>query len=49
MAKINDEKISKNSSEKMPIAVVIITNQKVSPAVTATDLKRGEESCIFSK
>tara|TARA_B100000029_G_C17021392_1_gene758704 strand:- start:90 stop:221 length:132 start_codon:yes stop_codon:yes gene_type:complete len=32
------------SNEKLPVAVVIIINQKVNPAVTATDLKRGDDN-----
>ena len=43
---MDNANISKNSNEKYPVAVVIIVHQKVNPAVTATDLKRGEDSCI---
>ena len=42
-----DTKINKYSNEKFPIPVVIITNQNVNPAVIASDLKRGDESCII--
>ena len=42
-----DTKINKYSNEKFPIPVVIITNQKVNPAVTANDLKRGDDNCNF--
>ena len=44
--RIETEKINKNSYEKQPVATVIITNQNVNPAVTATDLKRGDENFI---
>ena len=37
----------RNSNEKNPKAVLPIANQKVDPAVTATDLKRGDDSSIF--
>ena len=47
MIKTESEKISRDSYEKYPVAEVRITNQKVSPAVTAMDLKRGDESCNF--
>ena len=46
MARTTDKNIINNSNEKYPVAVVIIVNQKVNPAVTAIDLKRGEDSCI---
>ena len=42
-----DEKINKYSNENLANIVVNITNQNVNPAVTANDLKRGEEICIF--
>ena len=45
--KIEIEKIIKNSYEKYPVMEVMIKNQKVSPAVTAIDLKRGDENCNF--
>ncbi len=48
-AKIDNENIAKNSNVKYPEAVVIITNQKVNPAVTAIDLKRGDDSCNFKQ
>ena len=41
------EKISKNSYEKYPVAEVRIINQKVNPAVTAIDLKRGDDNFNF--
>tara|TARA_A100001037_G_C15097065_1_gene612040 strand:- start:345 stop:500 length:156 start_codon:yes stop_codon:yes gene_type:complete len=47
MIKTESEKISRNSYEKYPVVEVRIMNQKVSPAVTAMDLKRGDESCNF--
>ncbi len=47
MVKTESEKISRNSYEKYPVVEVRIMNQKVSPAVTAMDLKRGDESCNF--
>ena len=43
---IVDVKINKQKNEKLPIAAVIIANQKVNPAVTAIDLNRGEEKFI---
>ena len=45
--KIEIEKIIKNSYEKYPVAEVKIMNQKVNPAVTAIDLKRGDDNCNF--
>ena len=47
MVKIEIEKISNDSNEKYPATEVKIKNQNVSPAVTATDLKRGDENCNF--
>ena len=47
MVKIEIEKISSISYEKYPVAEVRMINQNVNPAVTAIDLKRGEDSCIF--
>ena len=47
IVKIEIEKIIKYSYEKYPIAEVRIINQNVSPAVTATDLKRGDDNCNF--
>ena len=41
------EKNIRNSYEKYPVAKVKIMNQKVNPAVTAIDLKRGEDNCNF--
>ncbi|MBR74452.1 MAG: hypothetical protein CL872_05910 [Dehalococcoidaceae bacterium] len=46
IVKTDKEKINKNSNEKLFVAVVIMINQKVNPAVTAIDLKRGDENCI---
>ena len=48
MNKTEIEKINRNSYEKFPVAVVKIMNQKIKPAVTAIDLKRGEDSCILN-
>ena len=45
--KIEIEKIIRNSYEKYPVVEVKIMNQKVNPAVTAIDLKRGEDNCNF--
>ena len=47
MNKTEIVKIIRNSYEKFPVAVVKIMNQKIKPAVTAIDLKRGEDSCNF--
>ena len=47
MVKIEIEKISSDSYEKYPIAEVRMINQNVNPAVTAIDLKRGDENCNF--
>ncbi len=46
IAKIEREKINNDSYEKYPVAEVRIMNQKVNPAVTAIDLKRGDDNCI---
>ena len=40
-------KISNISNEKIPDTEVIMKNQNERPAVTATDLKRGDENCNF--
>ena len=40
-------KIRKNSNEKRPNVLLIIMNQKEKPAVTAIDLKRGDDNSIF--
>ena len=45
--KIEIVKIIRNSYEKYPVAEVKIMTQKVNPAVTAIDLKRGEDNCNF--
>ena len=42
--KSDDTNMTKYSNEKKPAIVVIIINQKVNPAVTATDLKRGDDN-----
>tara|TARA_B110000014_G_C19494817_1_gene267629 strand:- start:208 stop:456 length:249 start_codon:yes stop_codon:yes gene_type:complete len=47
VAKTENEKIINDSYEKYPVMEVMIKNQKVSPAVTAIDLKRGDENCNF--
>jgi len=47
MVKIEIEKISSDSYEKYPVAEVRMMNQNVNPAVTAIDLKRGDENCNF--
>ena len=47
VAKIENEKINNDSYEKYPVMEVMIKNQKVNPAVTAIDLKRGDENCNF--
>lgn len=41
-------KIANNSTEKIPIAEVIMKNQKEEPAVTATALNREEDSSILN-
>ena len=46
IVKMEIEKISSDSYEKYPVAEVRMINQKVNPAVTAIDLKRGEDNCI---
>ena len=40
-------KMSNISNEKIPTAVIIMKNQNERPAVTATDLKRGDDNSIF--
>ena len=40
-------KMSNISNEKMPDTEVIMKNQNVRPAVTATDLKRGDDNSIL--
>ena len=40
-------KIPNNSKENTPVSEEIIKNQKVNPAVTASDLNLGDESSIF--
>ena len=47
MVKIEIEKISSDSYEKYAIGEVKMINQNVNPAVTAIDLKRGDENCNF--
>ena len=46
-AKTADKKIIRYSNVKVPNATESITNQNVKPPVTASDLKRGEESFNF--
>ena len=46
IVKMEIEKISSDSYEKYPVVEVRMINQKVNPAVTAIDLKRGEDNCI---
>ena len=46
IVKMEIEKIIRNSYEKYPVVEVRMINQKVNPAVTAIDLKRGEDNCI---
>ena len=40
-------KTSNISNENIPIAEIIMKNQNERPAVTATDLKRGEDNFIL--
>ena len=40
-------KTSNISNENIPIAEIIMKNQNERPAVTATDLKRGDDNSIF--
>ena len=47
IVKIEIEKINNDSYEKYPVAELIMINQKVNPAVTANDLKRGDDNCNF--
>ena len=49
MVKIEIEKISSDSYEKYPVAEVRMINQNVNPAVTAIDLKRGDENCNLNR
>ena len=42
-------KIKKSSIENNPIVFEIIKNQNDIPAVTASDLKRGDEVCILNR
>ena len=46
---INTRKITNASIENKPEAEVIIKNQNERPAVTATDLKRGDDSSILNR
>jgi len=48
MVIINTRKITSASIENKPAAEVIIKNQKVNPAVTATALNLGEDSSILN-
>ena len=47
IVKIEIEKINNDSYEKYPVIELIMINQKVNPAVTANDLKRGDDNCNF--
>ena len=47
-AKIESEKINRDSYEKYPMIEVIMKNQKVNPAVTVMDLNRGDENFILN-
>ena len=47
IVKIEIEKINNDSYEKYPVVELIMINQKVNPAVTANDLKRGDDNCNF--
>lgn len=49
MVKIEIEKTSSDSYEKYPVAEVKIINQNVNPAVTAIDLKRGDDNCNLNR
>ena len=42
-------KISNISNEKIPDTEVIMKNQNERPAVTATDLKRGDDNSILNR
>ena len=42
-------KIINISNENMPDKVVIMKNQKESPAVTVADLNRGDDSSILNR
>ena len=42
-------KISIISNENMPDTEIIIKNQNERPAVTATDLKRGDDNSILNR
>jgi len=48
MVIINTRKITSASIENKPDAEVMIKNQKVNPAVTASALNLGEESSILN-
>ena len=47
MVKTLAMKTSNISNENIPIAEIIMKNQNERPAVTATDLKRGEDNSIL--
>ena len=49
IAKTLPMKISIISNENMPDTEIIIKNQNERPAVTATDLKRGDDSSILNR
>ena len=47
-AKSTPTNIPNNSSVKTPTTFVNMKNQNEIPAVTANDLKRGDEACILN-
>ena len=47
MVKTLAMKTSNISNENIPIAEIIMKNQNERPAVTATDLKRGDDNSIL--
>ena len=42
-------KIASNSRVNIAILEVIMKNQNVNPAVTASDLNRGDDVCILNR
>ena len=46
---IDTTKTTNNSSEKYPVADVMIKNQNDSPDVTAMDLNLGDDSSILNR
>ena len=49
MVKTLAMKTSNISNENIPIAEIIMKNQNERPAVTATDLKRGDDNSILNR